>query len=70
MAKHALFFSLFRKVVLVIPFALVLPNLFGLGVYGIFLSEPVSDVIGGLSCFLTMYFTVYRKLPKTDVAEC
>lgn len=70
MAKHALFFSLLRKVVLVIPFALLLPNLFGLGVYGIFLSEPVSDIIGGLSCFTTMYFTVYRKLPKTDVAEC
>ena len=70
MAKHALFFSLLRKVVLVIPFALVLPNLFDLGVYGIFLSEPVSDIIGGLSCFTTMYFTVYRKLPKTDVAEC
>lgn len=66
MARHALFFSLFRKVVLVIPFAILLPNLFGLGVRGIFLSEPVSDVIGGLSCFTTMYFTVYRKLPKTD----
>lgn len=69
MAKQALFFSLFRKVFLVIPFALVLPNLFGLGVYGIFLSEPVSDVIGGLSCFIAMYFTVYRRLPKTDTVE-
>ncbi len=67
MAKHALFFSLFRKVILVIPFALILPNIMNLGVYGIFLAEPVSDVIGGLSCFTTMYFSVYRKLPKTNI---
>lgn len=69
MAKHALFFSLFRKVILVIPFALILPNIMGLGVYGIFLAEPVSDVIGGLSCFTTMYFTVYKKLPKTNTSN-
>jgi putative MATE family efflux protein len=66
MARHALFFSLLRKALLVIPLTLLLPNLFGLGVYGVFLSEPVSDLLGGLSCFTTMYFTVYRKLPKTD----
>lgn len=66
MARHALFFSLLRKAILVIPLTLLLPNLFGLGVYGVFLSEPVSDLLGGLSCFTTMYFTVYRKLPKTD----
>ena len=66
MARHALFFSLLRKAFLVIPLTLILPKLFGLGVYGVFLSEPVSDLLGGLSCFTTMYFTVYRKLPKTD----
>ena len=30
--------------------------------YGVVAAEPVSDVLGGLACFTTMYFTVYRKL--------
>ncbi|MCR5648573.1 MAG: MATE family efflux transporter [Oscillospiraceae bacterium] len=63
-AKQAIFFSLLRKAILVIPLIIFLPRLFGLGVYGVFAAEPVSDVIGGLACFLTMYFTVWRKLPK------
>lgn len=62
MARHALFFSLFRKVILVIPTILILPNLFGLGVKGVFLAEPISDVIGGLACFITMKITTKRKL--------
>ncbi|MBO6010222.1 MAG: MATE family efflux transporter [Oscillospiraceae bacterium] len=63
-AKQAIFFSLLRKAILVIPLIIFLPRLFGLGVYGVFAAEPVSDVLGGLACFLTMYFTVWRKLPK------
>lgn len=60
--KQALFFSIFRKVVIVTTLAYVLP--LSLGVDGVFWAEPVSDVVGGLACFLTMYFTVYRKLGK------
>lgn len=59
--KQAVFFSLFRKVILVIPLALLLPRIASLGVYGVFLSEPVSDIVGGGICYLTMWFTVYRK---------
>ena len=55
-------FSLFRKVVLVVPLALVLPHMFGLGVDGIFLSEPISDLIGGGACFVTMMLTLWPKL--------
>ncbi|MBR2281645.1 MAG: MATE family efflux transporter [Spirochaetales bacterium] len=64
MAKHALFFSLFRKAILVIPLVLILPHLFGLGVYGVFAAEPISDVIGGLSCYVTMRFATRRKLSE------
>lgn len=60
-AKQAIFFSLFRKVVIVVPLTLILPS-FGLGVNGVFLAEPISNAIGGLACFLTMWFTLYRKL--------
>ena len=61
-SKQAIFFSLFRKVILVVPLVLILPHLFGLGVDGVFLSEPISDLFGGGACYLAMYFTLYRKL--------
>ncbi|MDO4321193.1 MAG: MATE family efflux transporter [Lachnospiraceae bacterium] len=61
-SKKAVFFSLFRKVVIVLPLTILLPRFLSDPVAGIFLAEPVSNVIGGLACFGTMYFTVYRKL--------
>ena len=62
MAKYALFFSLFRKAILVIPLVFILPNLFNLGVLGVFAAEPVSDVIGGTACFVTMKIATRNKL--------
>lgn len=60
-SRQAIFFSIFRKVIIVLPLTLWLPGV-GLGVDGVFLAEPISNVVGGLACFVTMYFTVYRKL--------
>lgn len=62
-ARHAIFFSLLRKAIIVVPLTLLLPVL-GFGVNGVFLAEPISNVIGGLACYLTMRRTVYRKLEK------
>lgn len=64
-AKHAVFFSLLRKAVIVVPLTMLLPAM-GFGVNGVFWAEPISNAIGGLACFLTMYFCVYRRLPKED----
>lgn len=58
---QAVFFSMLRKVVIVTPLTLLLPVL-GFGVDGVFLAEPISNIIGGLACFLTMWFTLYKKL--------
>ena len=66
-AKRAIFFSLLRKVLIVVPLTLLLPGL-GFGTNGVFLAEPISNLIGGLASFLTMYFTLYRKLPKEDAS--
>ena len=60
-ARHAVFFSLLRKAIIVVPLTLVLPMM-GLGVNGVFLAEPISNVIGGLACYVTMRRTVYLKL--------
>lgn len=59
--KQAIFFSLFRKVMIVVPLTLVLPAI-GLGVVGVFLAEPISNAVGGLACFLTMRAIIYQKL--------
>ncbi len=58
--KFTIFFSIFRKVVLVVPLTLLLPGLFGLGTDGVFMAEPISNVIGGSACFITMMIVVWR----------
>lgn len=60
-ARQAVFFSLFRKAIIVVPLTLLLPRM-GFGVEGVFLAEPISNAIGGLTCFVTMWLTVYRRL--------
>lgn len=60
MRNQAVFFSLFRKVVLVVPLTLFLPRF--MGVMGVFAAEPISNFIGGCACYICMYFTVYRKI--------
>ena len=65
-AKQAVFFSIFRKIIIVVPLTLILPHCFGLGVNGVFLAEPISNFLGGLASFGTMYWTIYRKIDKED----
>lgn len=67
-ARHAVFFSLFRKVIIVVPLTLLFPRL-GFGVDGVFMAEPVSNLLGGLACFITMYLTVYRRMGKAEEKE-
>lgn len=62
-AKHAVFFSLLRKAIIVVPLTLLLPRM-GLGVTGVFMAEPISNVMGGAACYLTMRMTVYREIKK------
>lgn len=64
MSKPAIFFSLLRKAIIVIPLTILLPYLLKDSVSGVFWAEPISNIIGGSASFLTMYFTVYRKLDK------
>ena len=61
-SKQAICFSLLRKVVIVVPLTIILPNIADLGVWGVFLAEPISNVIGGSASFTTMMITVWRKL--------
>ena len=67
-SKQAVFFSLFRKVIIVIPLTMFLPLLGNLGTNGVFWAEPVSNLIGGTACFVTMMITVWPSL-KTKKSE-
>ena len=60
---HAIFFSLLRKVFIVIPLTLLLPSILN-SINGVFLAEPISNVVGGMICFITMIRT-FQKL-KND----
>lgn len=62
-AKRAIFFSLLRKAVIVTPLTMLLPAL-GFGVDGVFLAEPVSNLLGGTACLVTMWLTVYRRMDE------
>jgi len=64
--RRAIFFSLFRKVILVVPLTLLLPHIAGLGVRGVYMAEPVSNVVGGTASFTTMILTLYLRLGKDE----
>jgi len=68
-AKRAVFFSILRKVVIVIPLVWLLPGMFGTGALGVFAAEPISNLIGGLACFLTMMITLLPELNRNPKEE-
>ncbi|MDR1060408.1 MAG: MATE family efflux transporter [Clostridiales bacterium] len=64
MTKRAIFFSVLRKGVIVIPFVLLFGYALRLGAGGVFYAEPVSHVLGSVTCYLVFMLTVWRKLGK------
>lgn len=66
--NQAIFFSIFRKVVLVVPLTYLFALGLGWGTDGVFLAEPVSNLVGGLACYITMLLTVYRRLGSEAAA--
>lgn len=58
-AKVSVFLALLRKVVLLIPLALILPMIFG--VEGIYYSEPIADIVASATT-LTIFLCIYKKI--------
>ncbi|MCL2401412.1 MAG: MATE family efflux transporter [Oscillospiraceae bacterium] len=61
MTKYAILFSLLRKAFIVAPLTILLP-MTGMGATGVFVAEAVSQFIGGVACFGTMYIVVLKKM--------
>lgn len=68
LSKYAVFFSLFRKVIIVVPLTLLLPKIASIGVYGVFLAEPISNLIGGLCCYTTMQVVTRRMFREKEAS--
>ena len=59
-AKVSLFIALLRKVILLIPLAIILPKF--MGVIGIYRAEPVADIISVLATSVLFVITVKKVL--------
>lgn len=68
-SRQAVFFSLLRKAIVNAPLTVILPMCFAMGTTGVFVAEAISQLVGGLACFLTMYYTVYRPLGRRAVEK-
>lgn len=60
--KQTIFFSIFRKLILVVPLTFLLPYIGDLGINGIFMAEPISNLVGGIACFTTMVFVIFPEI--------
>lgn len=72
-AKISMFVALLRKVILLMPLALILPGVFGaLGgsqLLGLYVAEPVSDFVSATTCTILFFAVEWKKLnpsPKTN----
>ncbi|MGN8912928.1 MATE family efflux transporter [Anaerofustis butyriciformans] len=68
-SKHAVFFSIFRKVIIVVPLTIILPKFFSYHVNGVFWAEPISNFIGGAACFITMLLTILPEIKKNEIKD-
>lgn len=67
-AKVSMFLSLLRQVLLLIPCIIILPNIGGLGLMGVWLAGPVAD---GLASIITgvIFYNSVRKLKDEKAIE-
>lgn len=57
-AGKSLFIALLRKVILLIPMAIILPNFFG--VMGVFYSEPIADLISASTSGFLLFYSLKK----------
>jgi Na+-driven multidrug efflux pump len=58
-AAISLIMAFLRKLVLLIPLIFILPNIFADKVFGVFVAEPVSDIIAAAITTIT-FFTQFK----------
>lgn len=64
-AKISVFIAMLRKVLLLWPLALLLPRLWNLGVWGLYLAEPISDIISVTTCTILFFLKARKELRES-----
>lgn len=68
-ARTSLFLALLRKVFLLIPLVIILPNILSNKVFAVFLSEPISDIIAATVTGILFYrdfSSTLKGMPNTS----
>lgn len=60
-AKKAIFLTIWRKIILLIPLIFLLPQIFPDAVMGVYLAEPIADTIA-VCTTAPMFYMYYRKM--------
>ena len=60
-ARAAIFLTIWRKIILLIPLIFILPHFVSDPVRGVFLAEPVADTIA-ICTTAPMFYHFYKKL--------
>lgn len=71
-AKISLFLALLRKVILLVPLAIILPKILNNGVFGVFLAEPISDIIAAVVTTGLFYFKskdIFKRIEREKVGD-
>lgn len=66
-AKISLFIAVFRKIILLIPLAIILPHFFG--VMGVYYSEPLSDILSATTASILFVCNIRKMLSKEALAK-
>ena len=62
-APKAIFLTIWRKIILLIPLIFLLPLVYPNGAVGVYLAEPIADTIA-VCTTAPMFYTYYRTLKK------
>jgi Na+-driven multidrug efflux pump len=66
-AKISLFIAVLRKIILLIPLAIILPHFFG--VMGVYYSEPISDILSATTATVLFVCNIKKILSKEALAK-
>ena len=66
-AKVSLFIAVLRKIILLIPLAIILPHFFG--VMGVYYAEPVSDIISATTASVLFLLNIRKILSAESLAK-
>lgn len=64
-AKISLFLACLRKIILLIPLIFILPMFFENKVFGVFLAEPISDILAAIVTTIA-FFSQFQKILKKN----